>query len=821
MERITLFVDVIVPLSVPELYTYRVPHELNDEVELGKRAIVQFGKKRLYTAIIFAIKKEPNPNYQAKYLDLIIDEAPIVPEQMLGFWSWMSSYYMCNPGDVMNAALPSNLKFSSQTVLLADKDLDLHTEHLSREELKLIQLISESDGLMLQDLLTSKHIPGLIKNLLDKGFIFTAEEIKESYKPKKEFFIKLGPDFESGDGLQKGMDLLIKYEKQLEVLLAYTELSGILSGKTKMVSRRNLLKRINRAASAINPLLKKGILIQEEIEVDRVQGFANEKVPLPILVGEQKEALKKINEGWDKHACTLLEGVTSSGKTLIYAHLIQEALEKGEQVLYLLPEIGLTTHLISRLKVYFGKGLGVYHSKFRKDERVEIWQKVLTHSETGGQVIVGARSSLFLPFNNLGLIIVDEEHDSSLKQHQPAPRYNARDAAIMLASILKSKIILGSATPSLESRYLAVEGKYNWVKLKKRFGEIKMPEIVIADLRKEKIDKWKATIFSKILVDLTRYDFDNGHQVIYFQNRRGYAPLWLCRDCGWIPRCNDCDVNLTYHMHKHMLSCHYCGKNYTPPIKCSACGSSKLSMPGYGTERIEEEIAAFFPNKKISRLDLDTTRSKNAYENILEKFENHEIDLLVGTQMLSKGLDFDNVQLVGILNADQMLNFPDFRAYERAFQMMVQVAGRAGRLRKQGKVVIQTRYPENWLLEEVKRHDYDAFYKKEIVERQQFQYPPFYRLIRLVIIDKNKALVEKGAKQLADRLRISLKERVLGPEFPYISRIRNRFHIHILIKIERDMSPNKVKRFIQSEIDYLHSLKDFKSLRIYADVDPN
>ena len=821
MERVTLFVDVIIPLSVPEMYTYRVPHELNDEVVVGKRAIVQFGKKRLYTAIIYNIKNEPNPLYQAKYLDLIIDEEPILPKEMLRFWSWMSSYYMCNPGDVMNAALPSNLKFSSQTVLLTDKNRDLLDEDLNREELKLIQLIAESDGLMLQDLLTSKHIPGLIKNLLDKGFIFTAEEIKDSYKPKKEYFIKLGEDFLGEHGIQQGMNQLVKYEKQLEVLLAYTELSGILSGKSKPVMRKNLLKRIQRSSSAINPLIKKGILVQEELEVDRVHHFSNERIPLPILIGEQKEALEKIKAGWSEHTCTLLEGVTSSGKTLIYAHLIQEALDKGEQVLYLLPEIGLTTHLIARLKIYFGSALGVYHSKFKKDERVEIWQKVLTNDETGGRVILGARSSVFLPFKNLGLIIVDEEHDSSLKQHQPAPRYNARDAAIMLSSIVDCKIILGSATPALESRYLAVEGKYNWVRLKKRFGDIKMPEIVIADLRKEKVEKWKAMIFSRLLVDLTRYDFEQGHQVIYFQNRRGYAPLWLCRDCGWIPRCNDCDVNLTYHMRDHILSCHYCGKNYTPPTKCSACGSNKLSMPGYGTERIEEEIAAFFPNKRIARLDLDTTRTKNAYENILEKFEQHDIDLLVGTQMLSKGLDFDNVQLVGILNADQMLNIPDFRAYERAFQMMVQVAGRAGRLRKQGKVVIQTRYPENWLLEEVKRHDYDAFYKKEIVERRQYHYPPFYRLIRLIIIDKNKGVVEKAANQLADRLKLSLKERVLGPEFPYISRIRNRFHIHILIKMEREMSPNKVKQFIQNEIDYLHSIKEFKSLRIYADVDPN
>lgn len=821
MERVTLFVDVIVPLSVPQRYTYRVPHELNESVEIGKRAIVQFGKKRLYTALICEIKSEPNPNYQAKYLDVIIDENPIVPPKMIQFWAWMSSYYMCNPGDVMNAALPSNLKFSSQTILLADKDAEIHLLDLDREELKIFQLIKESDGLMLQDLLTSKHVPKTVKTLIDMGLVFTEEEIKDSYKAKKEVYVRLSEVYSTKEGLQKAMDLLLKYEKQLDVLLAFVELSKILSGGENTLQRKKLIKRIDRTTSALKPLIKKGILIEEELEVERILGFSNDVKPLPLLIGEQKEAFEKIKKGWDDNSCTLLEGVTSSGKTLVYAHLIKEALERGEQVLYLLPEIGLTNHLISRLKVYFGSTLGVYHSKFKKDERVEIWQKVLSNDENGGRVILGARSAVFLPFKNLGLIIVDEEHDASLKQHQPAPRYNARDSAVVLANLLKSKIILGSATPSLESRYLAMEGKYNWVRLKNRFGEIKMPEIVVADLRKEKAEKWKAGIFSHLLIDLTRYDFEKGHQVIYFQNRRGYAPLWLCRDCGWIPRCDDCDVNLTYHMHSHLLSCHYCGKNYTPPIKCQACGSSKLSMPGYGTERIEEEIEAFFPNKKVARLDLDTTRTKNAYENILEKFENHEIDLLVGTQMLSKGLDFDNVQLVGILNADQMLNFPDFRAYERAFQMMVQVAGRAGRLKKQGKVVIQTRYPDNWVIEEVKRHDYDAFFKKEIVERRQYKYPPFYRLIQLTIIDKNKVLVEKAAKQLADRLRLSLQDRVLGPEFPYISRIRNRFHIHILIKLERDMSTQKVRSFIQSEIDYLVSLKAYKSLRIFADVDPN
>lgn len=820
MDRVTLFVDVIVPLAVPERYTYRVPYELNDEVEVGKRAIVQFGKKRLYTALICEIKDHANPKYEAKYLDLIIDSSPIVPAKVIDFWSWMSFYYMCNPGDVMNAALPSNLKFSSQTVLMADKDFPIDLEELSIEERKVFQLIAENDGIMLQDVSTSKYVPVTIKNLIDKGLVFTAEEIKDSYKPKIEVFVEIEEEYSSEEGLQLAMNLLLDHEKQLEVLLAFVDISKILSTGENRVERKKLIKRINRSSTAITPLIKKGIVKLVELEVDRVHGFSDTVVALPELSSAQNTALEAIKEGWKEHSCTLLEGVTSSGKTLVYAQLIKEVLARGEQVLFLLPEIGLTQHLISRIKKYFGISMGVYHSKFKKDERVEIWNKVLNNDENGGRLILGARSAVFLPFQKLGLIVVDEEHDSSLKQFQPAPRYHARDSAIVLASIMNSKIILGSATPALESRYLAMKGKYNWVKLTKRYGDIRLPEIEITDLKKEKTKKWELNIFSKLLIDLTRYDLQNGHQVIYFQNRRGYAPLWLCKECGWIPRCVDCDVNLTYHMHNHLLSCHYCGKNYSPPIKCNACGSSKLSMPGFGTERIEEEIAAYFPDKKIARLDLDTTRTKYGYEKILNSFEEKEIDVLVGTQMIAKGLDFDNVQLVGILNADMMLNFPDFRAFERAFQMMVQVAGRAGRLKKQGKVVIQTRYPEHWVLKEVKRHDYSSFYKKEIIERKNYMYPPFYRLIRLVLVHKEKAVVDKAAGKLAERLKFNLKERVLGPETPYISRIRNRFHVHILIKIERDMSPHKIRSFIQSEIDLLRSQKAFKSVRLYTDVDP-
>ena len=820
MERKTLFIDVILPLAVPKAYTYRVPNKWNHEIEIGKRVVVQFGSSRLYTALVLKIRKKPNLAYEAKYIEMVMDKLPIVTEKQLQFWEWIASYYLCTIGEVMNAALPANLKISSETILIAETETFSTGVELSHKEQNMLALIRSSDGVKLKDLSNSKTFPATVKSLIEKNMVYTAEEIKNSYKPREDIFVQLTPEFDSEKGLQKAMDLLSDKEKQLEVLLAYINLSKFFQADEKLLKRSTLLKNIARSVSSLNPLIKKGIIRVFKKEISRVKTLNSDVKPLPDLSDEQNKALSLVRSHWKSKEVVLLEGVTSSGKTLIYAHLIEKMLASGKQVLYLLPEIGLTDHLISRLSIYFGESIGVYHSKFQKNERVEVWQNVLNQNPKSGRLIVGARSAVFLPFTNLGLIIVDEEHDSSLKQFQPAPRYHARDASIMMGKILDAKVILGSATPAVETRWLAEQGKYGWVRLHSRYGDVKLPEIIVADLKKERAQKSMKGAFSNMLIKLISFSLDHHYQVILFQNRRGYSPIWVCQVCGWIPKCTDCDVNLTYHSFANQLVCHYCSKTYIPPKQCPACGSSRLKMPGYGTERVEEELKEFFSEARIARIDLDTTRSRLNYEKMIEKFEERELDILVGTQMISKGLDFKNVQLVGVLNADQMLNFPNFRAFERAFQMMVQVAGRAGRLKKQGMVVIQTSYPDHKIIKLVINHDYDGFYKSEIEERKKFMYPPFYRLIQITLIDKNKSKVKEAADLLATILRSKLKQRVLGPEFPYISRIRNKYHIHILLKLERSMSPVKVRDYIQEKMNEVHAIKEYKYMRIFADVDP-
>jgi primosomal protein N' (replication factor Y) len=720
----------------------------------------------------------------------------------------------------MNAALPANLKISSETILIAESETFTAGIELNQKELNLLALIRGTDGVKLKDLSSSRTFPTSVKSLIEKKLIYTAEEIKNSYKPREAIFVQLTPEYHSEEGLQQAMDLLSGKEKQLEVLLAYIKLSNFFHNDIKLVKRSTLLRSIKRTASALNPLVKKGIVSVFKKEISRVKTLNSNVKPLPDLSHEQKNAFDLVESHWKSKEVVLLEGVTSSGKTLIYANLIKKMLASGKQVLYLLPEIGLTDHLISRLSVYFGEYIGVYHSKFQKNERVEVWQNVYNNKPKAGRLIVGARSAVFLPFTNLGLIIVDEEHDSSLKQFQPAPRYNARDAAIMMGKLVAAKVILGSATPAIESRWLAEQNKYGWVQLHSRFGNVKLPEIVVSDLKKERAQKSMKGAFSSMLIKLIGHSLDHQHQVILFQNRRGYSPIWVCQVCGWIPKCTDCDVNLTYHSFSNQLVCHYCSKSYIPPKQCPACGSSRLKMPGYGTERVEEELKSLFSEARIARIDLDTTRNRLNYEKMIEKVEERELDIIVGTQMISKGLDFNNVQLVGILNADQMLNFPNFRAFERAFQMMVQVAGRAGRLNKRGMVVIQTSYPDHKIIKLVVDHNYNGFYKSEIEERKKFMYPPFYRLIQITMIDKDKSKVKEAADLLAESLRSRLQKRVLGPEFPYISRIRNKYHIQILLKLERSMSPVKVRGFIQEKMDEIHTIKEYKYMRIYADVDP-
>jgi primosomal protein N' (replication factor Y) len=611
--------------------------------------------------------------------------------------------------------------------------------------------------------------------MIERRVIITQEEINQRYTPKTKTFIRINPSFSEDDigSTLEELNARPSAHSQLNALLRIIQLMPSL-GIDKVYLDKKMLLSHDVSPSSLSALEKKGIIIQEKLRIDRVGSSMEGNAEFPVLSEEQLTALQGIEDAWKEKDITLLHGVTGSGKTELYIHLIQSYLDLGKQVLLLIPEIALTTQLIHRLEKYFGKQIGVYHSKFNQNERVEIWQKVHANHPEEFRVIIGARSSVFLPFQDLGLVIVDEEHESSYKQHDPSPRYHGRDASIYLAKMFKAKVLLGTATPSLESFQNTIDDKYGYVRLASRFGDLKMPEILIANTQQETLSKSMTSHFSSLLIDHMSRALEEKEQVILFQNRRGYTPYWSCEICGWIPKCHACDVSLTYHKHINLLKCHYCGYTSAPMGSCGACGSHKLKMQGFGTEKIEDELEKVFPEAKIARMDLDTTRSKHAYSELITRFENREIDVLIGTQMLSKGLDFDNVSLVGILDADHLLNRPDFRAYERGFQLMTQVAGRAGRKNKRGKVVIQTKQPEHWVLQLVTTHDTLQFLKNEIIERKNFHYPPFTKLIVITLKHADETLLNRASQDMAMHLKSALKERVLGPEFPIVKRVQNR-----------------------------------------------
>ena len=838
MSRVTLFVDVILPLSVPNLYTYRVPYDWNDSIAVGQRVVVQFGKGKLYSALVRRVHEVPPKQYAAKYIESILDEFPVVNEKQFALWEWMSGYYMCTIGDVMIAALPGGLRLSSETKLIMHQDYKekLPNTDLSNKEFLILDALELRDVLSLNDvsaIVEQKTVYPLIKSMIEKGIVVIQEELKERYKPKIETFVALAQAYDSEEQLKTLFDQLEKKAgKQLDVLMAFIKLSERYSKNKKEVKKKDIVKMVDGADAAIKGLVKKNVLELYESEVGRLTAFENEnKVTQLNDIQQQTFDLinKQFNEGKD---VALLHGVTSSGKTEIYVKMIEEVLAEGKQVLYLLPEIALTTQIINRLKKYFGEAVGVYHSKFNENERVEVWKNVINASNekrstannqqptTNIQLIIGARSALFLPFDNLGLIIVDEEHDSSFKQYDPAPRYNARDSAIFLAHIHKAKTLLGSATPSVESYFNAQEGKYGFAEMKQRFGGIQMPEILIADVKEASKRKEMKSHFSPMLLDHIALALQNKEQVILFQNRRGFAPQLECDTCAWVPQCNNCDVSLTYHKNTNQLRCHYCGYSVKPPTKCAACGDTNIKMKGFGTEKIEEELAIFYPAAKIARMDLDTTRSKFAHQHIIQDFEDGNIDILVGTQMVTKGLDFDNVSMVGILNADSMLNFPDFRAFERSYQLMAQVSGRAGRKNKRGKVIIQTHNPDHSIIQNVWNNDYLSMYTNQLLDRKNFHYPPYYRLIEITLIHKDLDLVNASSKFLADQLKIHFAKRVLGPEFPLVSRIRNLYHKNILLKVEREASVVQVKKILNEMITMFKNDTTFKPVRIQLDVDP-
>jgi primosomal protein N' (replication factor Y) len=821
MSRVTLFADLIMPLSLANLFTYRVPFEMNEHIAPGKRVVVQFGKSKRYAALVRRVHEKPPTQYEAKYVEAILDEWPIINETQFKHWEWMCSYYMCNMGEVMVAALPGSLRLASETRILANINFE-EVSRLSDKEYLVYEALKVSNYLSLADvseILDQKTVYPIVKAMIEKGAVLVEEEIREKFKPKTTEYLKLHTRLRSEDDIRQAFDELGRAPKQLEILMAYIHLSK--NGQTEQVEvkKSDLLAFAKSTTATLNALLEKEMLEVYEVETGRLAHYEGRIRGVKSLSPAQQKAHDEILTGFGNHDVCLLHGVTGSGKTEIYVELIARHLEKGEQVLYLLPEIALTAQIITRLQVYFGDKVVVYHSKFNQQERTEVWRHLLQDSGRY-QLFVGARSALFLPFEKLGLVIVDEEHETSYKQFNPDPRYHARDAAIVLAHLHKAKTLLGSATPALESYYNVKKGKYAGVSLTERFGGIQMPEIQMADLKKETKEKTMQSHFSSFLLKEMKEALDRDEQIILFQNRRGYSSLWSCQTCSWNPMCQQCDVSLTYHKHLHLLICHYCGSRYKPPVKCGACGSVKLSMLGFGTEKIEDELPVYFPELKIARLDYDTTRSKHAHHDIITRFQNREIDVLVGTQMVTKGLDFDNVSLVGVMSADQMLNFPDFRSFERSFQLLAQVSGRAGRKSKRGKVIVQTWQPYHWILQKVMENDFEAMAVQELAERRQFKYPPYYRIISLVLRHKERADLDFKAHILADSLKSVFFERVLGPEYLPVARVRNLYQKQIILKFERTISIVKCKLELQAQIDNFFREKANRSVRISIDVDP-
>lgn len=832
MNPETKFIDVIVPLSVPNKYTYRVPVELNEQVEPGKRVIVQFGKQKFYTGIIYKVHQAPPQGYEAKYVDSILDEKPIISEIQLQMWDWIAHYYLCNPGDVMNAALPSGLKLSSSSHIILNDSFSLEEssyddftekEHLILDALQARQSLSFED---VSDLLKIKTFQKHIHALIKKRAIVVYEEIKDKYKPKLVSYIGIHPDLLKNESeLQTILSQLEKKAfKQAEVLLLTLHLlkSDEQARQTGLVKKSLILKQLE--GSPIQALVKKNILIEEQLETSRLLFDHQQKAAKQLNI-QQQQALNDILTAFQEYKTVLLHGITGSGKTEIYIELIRKALQENTQVLYLVPEIALTTQLISRIRAVFGDVVGVYHSKFSENERVEIWNSIIqrqSESINGKhyRVILGARSALFLPFTELGLIIVDEEHESSYKQQDPAPRYHARDAALYLASIHNAQVVLGTATPSFESYYHALHGKYKLVELNERFGKAVLPETIICDMRKEQEQQLNKSIFSHRLVAGIQEALNKKEQVILFQNRRGFAPYTECNQCHWIPRCTHCDVSLIYHKQENKLICHYCGYSMAPPHSCAACGSNDLKYKGLGTEKIEEEIEILFPKARIARMDLDTTRSKYAHKQIIDEFEAGNIDILVGTQMVTKGLDFDHVSVVGVLNVDSILNFPDFRSFEKAYQLIIQVSGRAGRKDKPGRVYIQTTQPQHHVLMHVLNHNYNMFYHTLIHEREQYHYPPYTRVIELTIISRDINTTNLVAQDFATQLKPVFGKMMLGPEFPLIAKIKDQYLKRVLLKVNREYSTSQIRTLLKNEIDKLQFFhKEFK-YRLQIDADP-
>jgi len=805
---------------------------MSDQIAVGKRVIVQFGKTKFYTGVVYRLHQQPPKDYAAKYVEGLLDDEPVVTDSQLKLWDWIAQYYVCNPGDVMNAALPGGLKLSSTSHLTLNPNFSLEEtpyDYFNEKEHAVLEALQANASLSFEDvgaMLELKAVQPFVHRLIKKGAVVVYEEVKDKYKPKLVAYVGLADHLLNNDEqLKEVLDGLEKKAfKQAEVLLLLLHLlrSDETARQLGLVKKSVLLKKAD--AGVLKGLVKKGLVTETELETSRLLFDSSERSS-KTLNAVQEQAFRDIQQQFSTKQAVLLHGVTGSGKTEIYAELIRNMVAQGKQVLYLVPEIALTTQLINRIRAVFGDTVGVYHSKFSENERVEIWNSIIHNNEKriDGKhfnIILGTRSAVFLPFSNLGLIVIDEEHDNSYKQQDPAPRYHARDAAMYLAGLHQAKVLLGTATPSFETYYNAQHGKFGLVTITQRFGNAALPATVICDLKKETQQQQNRSIFSHQLITAIKTALDQKEQVILFQNRRGFAPYTECNACHWIPHCTHCDVALIYHKQSNKLSCHYCGYTMQPPTTCHACGNNNLKYKGFGTEKIEEEIAIFFPAARVARMDLDTTRSKYAYKQLIDEFELGNIDILVGTQMVTKGLDFDNVSVVGVLNVDSILNFPDFRSYEKAYQLIVQVSGRAGRKDKKGTVYIQTNQPEHEVIRHVLADNYLQFYQSQIREREQYHYPPFTRVIELSVVSKDIATVNDIAEQFAVQLKPLFGTMMLGPEFPLVAKIKDQYHKRILLKINREYSPTQVRDVLKQEIDQLQFHNKKSVYRLQIDADP-
>lgn len=812
----SVYVDVILPFALEKNYTYAVPDEFMGVLSPGMRVEVPF-RNKTYTGIVAKVHDLQPEGYTPKYVLSLPDHLHVVNKMQLDMWDWMSQYYMCSMGDIMNAALPAPYKLSSETVVVYNPQHGVDLLTLDEKEYLIAEALTMQQELRLldvQQILRQKTVQPVIKSLIAKGIAFIQEELKESYTVKTEKYVILTPQYRSEEALQKLFESLQKSEKQTNVLMMYYQLSA----KEGKVKRSTLLRRSGVTAAVLKTMVKNDIFEELDEQVSRLQHYGNADMQESHLNADQVRALGEIEALFASKGTVLLHGVTGSGKTEIYIELMLKTIAEGKQVLYLLPEIALTAQIVTRLKKRFGNLIGVYHSKFNQNERVEMWQRVLSGE---CKIVLGARSAIFLPFNVLGLIIVDEEHDYSYKQHEPSPRYHARDAAIYLAYLHQAKTLLGTATPSVETYYQARSGKFGLVEMWRRHGDMPMPTVQIIDMKAEEKQKTNQGHFSSVLIGNIKQALSQKEQVILFQNRRGYAPFMICQSCGWTPRCTQCDVNLVYHKYANELRCHYCNHVENTYALCPACNSSQLVIKGFGTERIDDDLQYTFPEARTARLDLDAIKTKHGHEKLVRSFEEGEIDILTGTQMVTKGLDFDHVNVVGILSADQIINFSDFRAAERAFQMITQVSGRAGRKHKRGLVLVQAIKVDHPVLQYVVNNDFKGFYEREIAERRQFGYPPFTRLIRITFRHTQKERVHSTTNWFADGVKAVLGDRLLGPALPGIPRIRNKYLMEVMIKFPNNrQSSAMVKDILRKQISKMMADPVHKKVDILLDVDP-